>query len=401
MEALGVGRRAARKPEAGEVGRRATGKSAATVDRSFWSGRRVLVTGHTGFKGGWLALWLQAMGAEVVGLSDRVPTEPSFFEAAGVGDAMLPSELADVRERAAVERIVAAAGPEVVFHLAAQPLVRLSYREPVETYATNVMGTVHVLEAARRTPSVHVVVVVTSDKCYANREWEWGYREYEPMGGHDPYSNSKGCAELVTAAYRSSFFSGDPAAATAAVGSARAGNVIGGGDWAEDRLVPDLVRGALAGDAVAVRNPGAIRPWQHVLNPLSGYLVLAQALWSSREHADGWNFGPEEADARPVGWLADRLCELWGPGMSWEDRADPAAPHEAGYLKLDSSKARMALGWRPGWGIEEGLEGVVEWYRAFEHAEAMRAVSVEQIEAFERCSSAIGPGRRPEEVRPR
>ena len=381
------------------MGRREPREPAVTVNHSFWSGRRVLVTGHTGFKGGWLALWLQAMGAEVVGLSDRVPTSPSFFEAAGVGDGMRSSsEFADVRERAAVERIVAAAEPEVVFHLAAQPLVRLSYREPVETYATNVMGTVHVLEAARQTPSVRVVVVVTSDKCYANREWEWGYREYEPMGGHDPYSNSKGCAELVTAAYRSSFFSGDPAA-TAAVGSARAGNVIGGGDWAEDRLVPDLVRGALAGEAVAVRNPGAIRPWQHVLNPLSGYLVLAQALWSSREHSDGWNFGPEEADARPVGWLVDRLCELWGPGMSWEDRADPAAPHEAGYLKLDSSKARMALGWRPAWGIEEGLAGVVEWYRAFQRAQNMRAVSVEQIEAFERAAAAAGERPRPQEVR--
>lgn len=360
---------------------------AVGVERSFWSGRRVVVTGHTGFKGGWLALWLQAMGAEVVGLSDRVPTGASFFEAAGVSAAMRSSELADVRDRDAVERILGESEPEVVFHLAAQPLVRLSYREPVETYATNVMGTVHVLEAARQTPSVRVVVVVTSDKCYANREWEWGYREYEPMGGHDPYSSSKGCAELVTAAYRDSFFSGRESEMAAAVGSARAGNVIGGGDWAEDRLVPDLVRGALAGESVAVRNPHAIRPWQHVLNPLSGYLVLARALWSSRRHADAWNFGPEEADARPVRWLADRLCELWGRGMAWEDRADPAAPHEAGYLKLDSSRARMRLGWRPAWGIEEGLEGVVEWYRALQSGEDMRAVSIEQIEAFERAAA--------------
>ncbi len=371
---------------------------AVAVEGSFWSGRRVLITGHTGFKGGWLALWLGAMGAEVTGLSDRVPTEPSFFGLAGVGAAMSSSELADVRDRAGVERILAAADPEVIFHLAAQPLVRLSYREPVETYATNVMGTAHVLEAARQSPSARVVVVVTSDKCYANREWEWGYREYEPMGGHDPYSNSKGCAELVTAAYRSSFFSGEGAAA---VGSARAGNVLGGGDWAQDRLVPDLVRGALAGEAVAIRNPDAIRPWQHVLNPLSGYLVLAQALWSSREHADGWNFGPEEADARPVRWLADRLCELWGPGMAWDDLADPAAPHEAGYLKLDSSKARMRLGWRPGWGIDAGLAGVVEWYRAFQRGEDMAAVSVEQIEAFERDAAGAGPRAPSDEVRAR
>src|SRR5215207_2102492 len=346
------------------------------VDHGFWSGKRVLVTGHTGFKGAWLSLWLQAAGAEVYGFSRGVPTSPSLYDVAALKPAMAGEPTGDVRDPEAVDRAFAVARPEVVIHMAAQPLVRRSYAEPVETYATNVMGTVHVLDAARRAGGARSVVVVTSDKAYENREWEWGYREDEPMGGHDPYSNSKGCAELVTSAFRRSFF----AEGGAALATARAGNVIGGGDWAEDRLVPDLVRGALEDRTVVVRNPWAIRPWQHVLNPLHGYLALAERLWSDRDAADGWNFGPDDADARPVEWIAGRLRELWGPGLSWEARSDANAPHEATYLKLDSSKAHARLGWRPGWDLDAGLEALVTWFRAFADREPMRDVSLRQID---------------------
>jgi CDP-glucose 4,6-dehydratase len=285
----------------------------------------------------------------------------------------------DVRDQAAVDAAVQACEPQVVIHMAAQALVRRSFSAPRETYETNVMGTVNVLEAVRASPSVRAVVNVTSDKCYENREWEWAYREHEPMGGHDPYSNSKGCSELVTAAFRRSFFS-DPHGTRLA--SARAGNVIGGGDWAADRLVPDIMRAALAGQALHVRNPTAIRPWQHVLNPLSGYLVLAQALWASQEYASGWNFGPADEDARTVGWIVAHMSELWPDGVR-VTHDDGPHPHEAHHLKLDSSRARAHLGWRPAWGLEEGLEAVVDWYRRLRDSEDMRAVTVEQIEAFQ------------------
>ena len=354
------------------------------VNHDFWSGKRVLVTGHTGFKGAWLSLWLQAAGAQVAGLSRGVPTKPSLYDSAEVGPGMASESVGDVRDLAAVEAAFAAARPEVVVHMAAQPLVRRSYAEPVETYATNVMGTVHVLDAARRSDETRVVLVVTSDKCYENREWEWGYREYEPMGGHDPYSNSKGCAELVTAAYRKSFFGG----AAGNVASARSGNVIGGGDWAEDRLIPDLLRGAMEGRTVVVRNAAAVRPWQHVLNPLSGYLALAERLWDSEDFAQAWNFGPADADARAVDWIASRLADRWGPGLRWEEQRDEAAPHEATYLKLDSSKARTRLGWHPPWNLETGLGAIVDWFRSFVEGEGMREVSLRQIEAFEAGSRA-------------
>ena len=314
-----------------------------TVDPDFWRDRRVLLTGHTGFKGAWLALWLQSLGAQVTGYSTRVPTEPSLYELARVGEGMENIQ-GDVRDHDAIAAAVGAASPEVVVHMAAQSLVRRSFAEPRETYETNVMGTVNVLDAVRRNGAgVRVLVNVTSDKCYENREWEWGYREVEPMGGHDPYSSSKGCAELVTDAFRRSFFSDRDGARVA---SARAGNVIGGGDWGEDRLVPDIMRAALAGEQVRVRNPNSIRPWQHVLNPLSGYLVLAQALWDAPEHAAGWNFGPVEEDARSVGWIVERLGELWPAELRWA-LDDGPHPHEARYLKLDSSRARARLGWRP------------------------------------------------------
>jgi CDP-glucose 4,6-dehydratase len=349
------------------------------VDPAFWAGRRVLLTGHTGFKGAWLSLWLQVLGAQVTGFSDGVPTDPSLYELARAGEAMEDVE-GDVRDGRAVAAALAAADPEIVIHMAAQSLVRRSFAEPRETYETNVMGTVNVLDAVRSAPGrVRVIVNVTSDKCYENREWEWGYREGEPMGGHDPYSSSKGAAELVTTAFRRSFFS-HPAGPRLA--SARAGNVIGGGDWGEDRLVPDIMRAALAGEEVRIRNPNSIRPWQHVLNPLSGYLVLAQAVWEAPENAEGWNFGPPEQDARPVGWLVERLGELW-PGELRSSIDEGPNPHEARYLKLDSSRARGRLGWRPLLGLEEALGATVDWYRELRAGADMRAVTTGQIEAFQ------------------
>jgi CDP-glucose 4,6-dehydratase len=349
------------------------------VVAGFWRGRRVLVTGHTGFKGSWLALWLQELGAEVTGFSDSVPTEPSLFELARVG-AGLRDLRGDVRDAAAVQDAVA--GAEVVLHLAAQPLVRRSYQDPRETFEVNVMGTVNVLEAVRAEPGVRVVVNVTSDKCYENREWEWAYREDEPMGGKDPYSASKGAAELVTAAYRRSFFAG-PAGPRLA--SARAGNVIGGGDWGEDRLLPDVVRATLAGRPVAVRNPASVRPWQHVLNPLSGYLALARALWDEPAHAGAWNFGPSEDEARPVRWVLERLAARWEGSLTWS-HDDGEHPPEAHYLKIDSSRARARLGWQPGWSLEQALDSIVDWYASLATGADMRTVTLEQIGAFEGVS---------------
>jgi CDP-glucose 4,6-dehydratase len=350
------------------------------VLKDFWRDRRVLLTGHTGFKGAWLALWLQSLGARVTGFSAKALTGQSLYELARVGEGM-ENVAGDVRDPEATAAAVAAAAPEVVVHMAAQSLVRRSFAEPRETFQINVMGTVNVLDAVRvHGEGVRAVVNVTSDKCYENREWERGYREGDPMGGHDPYSSSKGCAELVTDAFRRSFFS-DPDGAR--VASARAGNVIGGGDWGEDRLVPDIVRAALAGERVRVRNPNAIRPWQHVINPLSGYLVLAQALWDSSEHAAGWNFGPADEDVRSVGWIVERMGELWPGELRWV-RDEGPHPHEAHCLKLDSSRARARLGWRPLVGLEEALASVVEWYRELGEGADMRAVTMAQIEAFGR-----------------
>jgi CDP-glucose 4,6-dehydratase len=348
------------------------------VAPDFWSGRRVLLTGHTGFKGSWLALWLESLGAEVSGLSRGVPTSPSLFELARVGESVASIE-GNVRDQQAVERAVAESRPEIVIHLAAQSLVRRSFEQPVETYATNVMGTVHVLDAARRADGVRAVLNVTSDKCYENREWVWGYREYEPMGGHDPYSNSKGCAELVTAAFRHSYAQGDSGPAIA---SARAGNVIGGGDWAEDRLIPDVMGAVLGGRPAVIRNPDAIRPWQHVLNPLGGYLALAQSLWHSRDHAEAWNFGPADSDTRPVRWIVERLGEAWGEPIEWR-QDENEAPHEARSLKLDSSKARARLGWAPTWGLDDALASIAAWYRALRDGADLRRHALDQIAAFQ------------------
>jgi CDP-glucose 4,6-dehydratase len=347
------------------------------VEPDFWRARRVLITGHTGFKGSWLALWLERLGAEITGFSNGIPTAPSLFDIARVG-AGLRSIEGDVRDLAAVEGALAESRAEVVIHMAAQAVVTRSFETPVQTYATNVMGTVHVLDAARRAEGVRVVVNVTSDKCYENREWVWGYREDDPVGGSDPYSSSKGCAELVTSAFQSSFGGAeDPA-----IASARAGNVIGGGDWAQDRLIPDLMSAALDGRPATIRDPDAIRPWQHVLNPLSGYLLLAQALWDSREYAEPWNFGPDDADAQPVRWMIDRLSEVWGEPIAWRP-LEGEKPHEAHHLKVDSSKARVRLGWSPGWSLMDSLASIGSWYRLLRSGGDMRSLALHQIAAFQ------------------
>ncbi|MEO7692145.1 MAG: CDP-glucose 4,6-dehydratase [Sphingomonas sp.] len=347
-----------------------------------WTGRRVLVTGHTGFKGSWLSLWLNAMGAEVTGFALAPPTEPSLFEAARIARIIRHVE-GDVRDLAAVRAVVEAARPEVIFHLAAQPLVRLSYVEPVETYATNVMGTVHLLEAARRTAGVKAIVCVTSDKCYENREWIWPYRESDPMGGHDPYSSSKGAAELVVSAWRRSFFAdGGPLLA-----SVRAGNVIGGGDWAADRLLPDLVRAFEAGFAPLIRAPDAVRPWQHVLEALGGYLMIAERLLAGeRQFADAWNFGPSDEDARPVSWIVERMRAAWGGGAEALRDTGPR-PHEAGLLRLDCSRARAALGWRPSLTLDQALDWIVSWHKAVAGGADARAVTRAQIAAYQAIAS--------------
>ena len=353
----------------------------------FWRDKTVFITGHTGFKGGWLALWLQKLGARVVGYALPPPTTPSLFETARVAESMVSLE-GDIRDFSRVQKTLGERQPEIVFHLAAQALVRYSYAQPLETYATNVLGTAHVLEAVRSVPSVRAVVVVTSDKCYENREWLWGYREDEAMGGYDPYSSSKGCAELVTAAYRRSFF--NPACYAeheVAVASARAGNVIGGGDWAADRLVPDMIRALLAGAPVRIHNPQAIRPWQHVLEPLSGYLRLAQKLYEEGvAYGEGWNFGPDSEDAKPVHWLVERLIQAWGEGASWQMDAG-SQPHEAHYLKLDCAKACERLGWRPRWSLEQGLQATIAWYRAYAGGVDLRAWSLQEIADYQADSS--------------
>jgi CDP-glucose 4,6-dehydratase len=354
------------------------------MNLDFWRGKRVFLTGHTGFKGSWLSLWLQSMGAQVVGYALVPPTNPSLFEVADVAKGMT-SIIGDIRDLERLRAVFAEHQPEIVIHMAAQPLVRYSYIEPVETYSTNVMGTVNLLEAVRSTASVKAAVNVTTDKCYENREWAWGYRENEPMGGYDPYSSSKGCAELVTAAYRNSYFN-NPSTInnkpSPAVATARAGNVIGGGDWAEDRLIPDIMRAITEGRPVNIRNPHAIRPWQHVLEPLSGYLLLAQKLYEEgAAYAEGWNFGPNDEDAKPVQWIVEKLTQSWGEGASWAlDGGEH--PHEAHYLKLDCSKAKARLDWHPRWHLDETLGKIVEWHRAYRDENDIREVTLRQISAY-------------------
>jgi CDP-glucose 4,6-dehydratase len=354
-----------------------------------WRGRRVFLTGHTGFKGSWLALWLSELGATVCGYALEPPSTPSLFEIARVSEKITDIR-ADICDLPRLQTAMADFSPDVVFHLAAQSLVRRSYAEPALTYATNVMGTVNVLEAVRATPSVRAAVCITTDKCYENREWAWGYREVDRLGGHDPYSNSKACAELVCSAYRDSFF---PALALGshgvAVASARAGNVIGGGDWATDRLIPDLLRGFANGERVSIRHPKAIRPWQHVLEPLRGYLDLAERLLNKeQEFASAWNFGPAEQDARPVEWIVAQLSNLWPVPVSCSLDKE-AQVHEATYLKLDCSKAHSLLGWHPALNLNSALRLIVEWSLAWQSGADMQGFTLAQIAAYQELASSI------------
>lgn len=358
------------------------------MNTAFWQGRTVLVTGHTGFKGAWLSLWLHRLGARVIGYALEAPSRPSLFEEAGLEE-VVSSVHGDVTDGRALAEVFAAHRPEVVIHMAAQSLVKISYEEPVRTYATNVLGTANVLEAVRRTEGVRAVVVVTTDKCYENREWVWGYRENDRLGGRDPYSNSKACAELVAQSYRDSFFPAERYDEHGvAVATVRAGNVIGGGDWARDRLIPDIVRAVSEGRPVAIRNPHAVRPWQFVMEPLRGYLVLAERLCEQgAAFAEAWNFAPDLRDTRPVSWIVERLTSAWGEGASW--RPDPGPhPHEAGFLKLDWTKAFSRLGWEPRMRLAEAIDWIVEWHRAHRRGEPARATTEAQIERYQALLAA-------------
>ena len=357
------------------MAKRQSALEGVAVNAEFWKGKRVFLTGHTGFKGSWLSIWLQSLGAELTGYALPPPTTPSLYEVASVGLGMT-SIMADIRDLPKLQKAMLAASPDIVIHMAAQPLVRQSYAEPVETYATNVMGTVHVLEAVRNTPSIKAVLVVTTDKCYENKEEMFrAYQEHDPMGGHDPYSSSKACAELVTAAYRKSFLQQQGVA----VATARAGNVIGGGDWAADRLVPDILKAFQQNKVVQIRNPQATRPWQHVLEPLSGYLTLLENLFTQgSDFSEGWNFGPHDENARPVQWIVEQLALNWGKDASWlKDSGEH--PHEANYLKLDISKARARLKWQPSWNLETALKNITLWHRAWLAKEDMKKLCLDQI----------------------
>jgi CDP-glucose 4,6-dehydratase len=374
-----------------ELGARAL--EGVAISPPFWRGKKVFLTGHTGFKGSWLTLWLNTLGAETVGYSSGRPSDPCLFDAAHVDDGIVSLE-GDVRDFAGLAAAVERHTPDVVIHMAAQSLVRRSFRDPLGTYETNVLGTANILEVARRAHDVRVVVNVTSDKCYDHRDGDPPHREDDPKGGRDPYSSSKACAELLTSAYRGLLLDhGGSERMSPAVASVRAGNVIGGGDWAEDRLVPDIMRAALERRPVAIRSPGAVRPWQHVLNPLAGYLLLIERLWNDDAYGAGWNFGPDDEDAKPVAWIVERLSELWPEGVTWERAGGDADRAEMRDLRLDSSKARVRLGWAPRWNLEQALRSTVAWYRAFEAGEDVREVALEQIRSYQtgRRGVTVGP----------
>jgi CDP-glucose 4,6-dehydratase len=352
------------------------------MNRNFWKGKRVFITGHSGFKGSWLCMLLLNLGADVTGFSLEAPSSPCLSELIGL-EQLMTGVVADIRDYQAVKESLESTRPDIVIHMAAQSLVRRSYQEPKVTYAVNVMGTVNLLDAARTIPSIKVIVNVTSDKCYENREMLWAYRENEPLGGHDPYSSSKACAELVTSAYRNSFFSNSkPGSPPLALASVRAGTVIGGGDWGPDRLVPDVITAFHKNESVKIRNPNAIRPWQHVLDPLSGYLMLAEKLWSAgTEYSQAWNFGPSDQSARPVKWVVEYLSDRWGAGAKWEPDAAEHC-HEAHNLKLDSSKSQSRLGWSASMCIEQALDWTITWYKQFYSGEDARAITAHQIQEF-------------------
>lgn len=352
------------------------------VNSSFWKEKKVLITGHTGFKGSWLSLMLHKLGAGVFGYALDPPTNPGMFNELRIDD-LITSFIGDIRDLSKLMHAVNLYRPELIFHMAAQPLVRESYKDPVATYETNVIGTVNLLETVRRSPGVKAVVIVTSDKCYENKEWHWGYRENDPVGGYDPYSNSKACTELVTTAFRNSFFNANEYMAHGvALASARAGNVIGGGDWAEDRLIPDFIRAIKNGEEVRIRSPFAIRPWQHVLEPLTGYMSLAEKLYNDGPvYAGPWNFGPEDTDARNVDYITKRFAEFWGDGFSFVPDIDPQ-PHEASFLKLDCSKAKAKLGWVSLWDIDQALKHTVEWYKAWINKEDLMSITENQIAEY-------------------
>jgi CDP-glucose 4,6-dehydratase len=361
--------------------------------RTFWSGRRVFLTGHTGFKGSWLALWLEALGADVTGYALEPPTEPSLYHEAGV-ERGLRSIIADIRDYDRLKAAIAASRPEVILHLAAQSVVKRGYADPIETYGSNVMGTVHLFEAVRTLGTGCAIVNITSDKCYAHRSSGAPYREDDPMGGDDPYSNSKGCAELVTTSFRQSYFAPDSLARHGvALASARAGNAIGGGDWTADQLIPDLIRAFIAERPCLIRSPGGIRPWQFLLEPLRGYLMLAERLGGQgAEFASGWNFGPVDSDAKPVSWIADRLQQSWGGSARWTRDAG-AHPAEAAVLRLDASKAAASLGWRPAIGLDVTLDWIVQWYRGWAAGEDARSLTQGQISRYEQLltTGPVGP----------
>jgi CDP-glucose 4,6-dehydratase len=348
-----------------------------------WAGKRVFLTGHTGFKGGWTALWLASKGAIVRGYALDPCTEPNLFTEARIGS-VIEDIRGDIRDGAALDAALTGFAPDVVLHMAAQPLVRYSYTDPIGTFETNVIGTARVLDAVRRTPSVRAVVSITTDKCYENKEWLWGYRETDPLGGYDPYSSSKACAEIVSAAYRQSYFPvGEMDNHRCGIATGRAGNVIGGGDWSMDRLIPDLVRGFLAGDPVRIRRPHAIRPWQHVLEPVFGYLLLAEKLLTADpRYATAYNFGPSDDDAQTVGWIVERMTKFWGGNASWVLDEDPSV-HEAGYLKLDASRARAELAWHPKLRLDTTLHWLVDWYKAWQGGADMQRFTLDQIAEYE------------------
>ena len=367
----------------------ATSKKSIMLNRSFWKARKVFLTGHTGFKGSWLSLWLDALGAETTGYALEAPTQPNLFEQAQVAG-VIRSIYGDVRDFPRLKNAIADCRPDVIIHMAAQSVVRRGYEDPIETYSSNVMGTVHLFEAVRQLQCPCVIVNITSDKCYANQEWLWGYRENEPMGGRDPYSNSKGCTELVTTAYRGSFFPPESLECHGvAVASARAGNAIGGGDWTSHQLIPDLVRAFMSGTPCLIRNPLSIRPWQFVLEPLRGYLMLAERLTEDgARYASAWNFGPAESDTKPVSWIANRMVSEWGDGASWT-QDDAVHPQESHFLKLDASKARTCLGWNSTLPLPEALSWIVEWYRAFESGSDLGRLTRSQIEQYQAMSAEM------------